>query len=102
MTELQYYEQALKDYKKAYWKSSFSSKRDEIKLNFEVGSGFCNYFHRNHNIYMYSWTDFQKQFPILFSRRPYGPYYLNSYWFMPGKLRPRIKLLKQAIKLCKL
>lgn len=90
--QLKYYEQALKDYQRNLWK--FPSKRDIY-----VNTGFCKYFNLVTPYYTLKVSDV---FNILFSLRNGYSWHENSeYWFRPGRLRPRIKLLKKAIELCR-
>ena len=65
-------------------------------LNCQVG--LCWYFDRFQNIKHHS---MKTDLPELYSVRPDFKND-NEYWFESGLLRPRIKLLKQAIKICKL
>lgn len=89
--QLKCYEQALKTYKENLWKSSF------INRDCRVSTGFCKYFA---NTYATSYV--KEKFPILFNlRNGYKYKKNNNYWFRPGKLRPRIKLLERAIEICK-
>lgn len=61
---------------------------------FGCQNGFCYHF----RVYGEN-NRFQDKLPMLYSLRPIGKY---GYWFKQGLLKPRIELLKQAIKLCKL
>lgn len=63
------------------------------KRLFETDSGFCKHFYRTLRI-----EAFEEKLPVLYSLRPQESVY---YWFERGDLKPRIELLKQAIKLCK-
>ena len=85
MTELEIYKEALGDYR---W-SLFLPKRV-----FNTQSGFCYYFMRSQRK-EFRWEDC----PTLFKLKP-NKTYDASHWFKPGKILPRIKLLKKAIKLC--
>lgn len=85
-TQLVFYEKALKDYKNNLWK---------FHRDHKVSSGFCYYF-MGYNLHV------KTHLPILFNLGNGYKYRKNSYfWFRPGKLRPRIKLLEKAIEICK-
>ena len=83
--ELEFYKEALKDYRKSL---IFGRRK------FHTSGGFCYYFSCKSSI---------DNLPfILESLKPKKTYAtLPLYWFKPGALLPRIKLLKKAIKICK-
>ena len=60
-----------------------------------LSHGFCAYFRKKFSIDLHQLTE-------LYSLKPEHlyPYDDGMYWFKKGRLKPRIELLKQAIKLC--
>lgn len=84
MTELEIYKEALSNYKLSL---IFPRKV------FNTQCGFCYYFRKSQR------KELRLDCPTLFKLRP-DEKYDNAYWFKPGKIRPRIQLLKEAIKLC--
>ncbi len=87
--ELALYKRALRDYKL----SRFLPKRW-----FNTQYGFCCYFNTTFPIR----SRLEGLPSILFRLRPEKRYKKNtSYWFPEGALKPRIKLLEEAIKICK-
>ena len=87
--ELEVYKKALKDYRKSliFGRKKFNTKR-----------GFCDYFFYS---FSYSILNDLDDLPVLKTLTPkkrYNP--LPIYWFEPGRLLPRIKLLKKAIRIC--
>lgn len=83
--ELRILKQALKDYRKSRWYPlSFSRVRIDALY---TSTGFCQYFRCKG--FMFPTT-----LSLLRPTFNYG----GGFWFRMGKLNPRIKLLKQAIK----
>lgn len=81
----------LKRYKSALWQYRLSLYLP--KFLFSTKSGFC--------LHLKTWEDnssLEETLPILYSLKPVT---YNAYWFPEGELKPRIELLKQAIKIYK-
>lgn len=64
------------------------------KILFKTDSGFCYHFSRSYNIITL------EPIHVLDTLEPIDKY-SPGFWFKKGELKPRIELLKQAIKLCK-
>ena len=84
MTELEIYKEALGNYR---WSLLFPRRA------FNTQFGFCYYFRLSQR------KELRWDCPTLFKLMPEKTYD-SFHWFKPGKIRPRIKLLKKAIKLC--
>ena len=86
MKELKRYKRALLLYQLSYFLPKYWFRTDD---------GFCHHFG--------GFENFKQDLPILYNLKPqYNFFCLGPYWFETGLLKPRIELLKQAIKLCKL
>jgi hypothetical protein len=88
--QLELYKKALRDYRLSLW-------FPWLKRKLETHEGFCCYFDTKveNNDYvgsLFYLTELNKLEP--------ADTYMSSWWFWPGRLRPRIKILKLAIKNC--
>lgn len=87
--ELKIYEQMLKAFRKQYW------------LGWPEYNGFCSYINRNAWM-LFDWPPEIKDLDDLSVLNKFKPKGVSfGYWYYPGKMRTRIKILKQAIKFCK-
>ena len=94
---LKIYKQMLRDYRWALFWQIITLGMGSFLL--AECQGFCRYIE-------YKWLDGNNLFNEpkiskyieLYSLKPLKPH--NVYWFHPYKLLPRIKLIKQSIKLC--
>lgn len=59
---------------------------------------FCAYFYLNHRISVFN-SGFMINLPELYQQRPET---YQSYWWEENDYEPRIKALREAIKLCKI
>jgi len=84
--ELKLYKRALRDYLLSY---VFSKKLMRTEW------GFCDYFAPQLNMYMYGLLA-REVVPTLWSLKPDNE---DTFWFPPGELWPRIKLLWKAIRI---
>ena len=75
----------LRDYRLSYFLP--------IGFLFNTQTGFCNYIK-----FAFSRKYVLSQFSILYSLKPADHLWYGGHWFYVGDLRPRIKLLKKAIK----
>lgn len=88
-TRLAIYRKALKDYKKSWLRPA------SVKMQLYTNSGFCSYFY-NQKVY-----SSLESLPELENLHPVGYTYDGGYWYKPGKILPRIRILKKAIKAVK-
>ena len=87
----------LKIYKKALWDYRISKY---LRRSILTENGLCYYFYAKEIITLTPegvYGDGIKILPELYFYKPYD----QNYWFNPGELNPRIKLLKKAIKMVK-
>ncbi len=84
LDEFFYYTIALEDYKKTLWLPF-------MKSFYFLNSGFCYYFRKKFNIGFTSY-----HFKILHDLKPDNKL---LFWFKEGRLRPRIKLLEEALQI---
>lgn len=86
----------LKAYKKALLYYRLSYIFPFLKVLLKTDSGFCRYFskRRGQMIALYL------VYPTLEELKPRIFFGTPGYWFEEGRVKPRIKLLKQAIKIC--
>lgn len=88
--ELTLYKRALRDYRLS---------RFLPKVFFNTNFGFCCYFEYRHRQNNYNGlSSYNGLPPILRNIKPKKTY--DGYWFPEGALKPRIELLKEAIKIC--
>ena len=76
-------EKAIKDYTR-------SSKIPLYKYFNHTSRGLCSYLRINYGIFPYNIEE-------LYGLRPKETF--GAYWFRPGAIKPRLKLLKQALNL---
>lgn len=90
----------LEQYKKALFHYKLCRVFPFMKYPLDTWSGLCLYFiaHSKHRIGHYYLAE---HLPTLYSLRPPEEmeYNMSGYWFKPGLLKPRIKLLRQAIEI---
>lgn len=82
---LKFYRMMLRDYS---WNLFIPPKFRHHRFH----AGMCHYITSTANFWIYS-------FPELIKQKPNITY--SAFWFFPGKVYPRIKCIKNAIKLCK-
>ena len=73
-------------YKSALWQYKLSLRFPFLKSILLTNYGFCLHFRS---------IGFIDELEELWSLRPE-----SLYWFSPGEIEPRVKLLEQAIKMC--
>ena len=86
----------LKRYKSALIQYQLVSLFPFLSYFLWANAGFCHHFQEYCNNLKY-------KLPVLCSLKPKNYHLLvySSYWYTRGQLEPRIKLLKQAIKILK-
>jgi hypothetical protein len=92
------YQKALKDYKGWYKRSKFQMYLDRVfyrRIPLYLKYGFCGYFGLVHKTNLGSLPELKEARGLL------GPPKRGSYWYKPGDLEPRIKVLELVIKICK-